>query len=381
VRKTRWNVNCYEEEKAMVNRREFLTLTAGSCLSALLSGCVRLEDLQPNCSINWAPSLLGPIFYGFKDYSAPAMRVYFPSLDGSPQNAQILLDCERYPLVIFVHGDCSGEPFNQWIELPAQLARSGYVVAVTSFGGVLADGNPNTTAPLRAVHDYMRSSWEFRDRLLPSPMTGIVGHSFGGTLAAQMATEVPVTCFASLSGAFGQMSNPIPTLSALSVPSLFTWNDNDDAPIGAQMITSSSSQLWDAVHAIKHGVTFEGAQHGDYMRPDSAPRCSQQGPCRSRVRVIAADFLTTFMAKYLSPEFAFTAFTWVPDSLFVRPQDLPAPPANGFYAGAYLTGFENSTFLQSRPEDGCVEDLIWDAASSSGSGFLAPAPGFSRSTL
>jgi pimeloyl-ACP methyl ester carboxylesterase len=135
--------------------------------------------------------------------------VYFPSLDGSPHNAALLVKCERFPLVLFIHGDCGGDPFQHWIALPAQLARSGYVVAVTGFGGVPADGNPATTAPLRAVHDFMRTTWEFRERLMPPPNTAVMGHSFGGTLAAQLANEIPVAAFTSLSGTFGQAQNPI----------------------------------------------------------------------------------------------------------------------------------------------------------------------------
>src|SRR5258706_16141160 len=122
----------------MLTGRRVLELGVVSCLSRWLSGCVELSTLQPNCPINWAPSFLDPVFYGFKDYADPAVRIYYPSLDGSPAGAAMLLMCERFPLVLFIHGDCGGNPFTQWISLPAQLARSGYVVAVTSFGGLLA---------------------------------------------------------------------------------------------------------------------------------------------------------------------------------------------------------------------------------------------------
>src|ERR1019366_2922594 len=71
--------------------------------------------------------------------------------------------------VLFVHGDCGGNPFAQWVSLPAQLARCGYVVAVSSFGGVPATGDPAVTTPLRQLHDWMRSTWEYRDRLMRPP--------------------------------------------------------------------------------------------------------------------------------------------------------------------------------------------------------------------
>jgi len=123
------------------------------------------------------PSILAPVLHGFKDYASPSVRVYFPSLDGSPHNAALLVKCERFPLVMFVHGDCGGDLFQQWISLPAQLARSGYVVAVAKIVPRPADGDPATTAPLRAVHDFMRNTWEFRERLMPRPSTGVMGRS------------------------------------------------------------------------------------------------------------------------------------------------------------------------------------------------------------
>ena len=90
------------------------------------------------------------------------------------------------------------------------------------------------------------------------------------------------------------------------------------------------------------------------------------------MRPLATDFVTTFLGKYLSPEFAFAAFTWVPDSLIVRPQNLPSPPEHGFYAGSFLEGFSVSKQSQTRPSKTCVTDVLWETASSTGSTFLIP---------
>ena len=87
---------------------------------------------------------------------------------------------------------------------------------------------------------------------------------------------------------------------------------------------------------------------------------------------LAADFVTTFLGKYLSPEHAFAAFTWVPDCLIVRPRNLPPPPEHGFYAGSFLEGFSVSKQSQSRPSGTCVTDVLWETASSTGSTFLIP---------
>jgi hypothetical protein len=38
------------------------------------------------------------------------MRVFFPSLDGSPQDAAILQGCGLYPRILFfAHGDCNDD--------------------------------------------------------------------------------------------------------------------------------------------------------------------------------------------------------------------------------------------------------------------------------
>src|ERR1700749_6258 len=70
------------------------------------------------CPIGWQPGALTPVFYSYRDYTSqlvnappevsrgggglpfqpPAnIRVFFPSLDGSPQYAAILQGCGHYP--------------------------------------------------------------------------------------------------------------------------------------------------------------------------------------------------------------------------------------------------------------------------------------------
>ena len=279
----------------MLTRRQFLALG----LASGLPGCVNLKDLQPNCPINWAPSLTAPVFYGYMDYGEcsgascisavprlapgavppsiydqvrPAMRVYYPTLDGTPSGAAILDLCERFPLVLLVHGDCGGNPYYQWDLMPAQLARCGYVVAVTQYGGVLSQGQTSDTLKLHQAESWLRTYWEHADRIMAPPNTAVIGHSYGATLAAQLATEMPLKAFASLSGVFGQVLwEPARTmLSRIQVPSLFCWNDNDDAGVNADM---SRDNLWDSVGLPKHGVVFMKGHHGDYLRLNTAPKC------------------------------------------------------------------------------------------------------------
>jgi acetyl esterase/lipase len=106
------------------------------------------------CPIDWQPNAYAPVFFGMRNYPASvaldgaptACRVFFPSLDGAFSSAPILDGCGRYPLVLFAHGNCINEQdhYTKWFELPAQLARSGYVVVVPS-------SRPSARAPIRSA--------------------------------------------------------------------------------------------------------------------------------------------------------------------------------------------------------------------------------------
>ena len=387
----------------MMTRRTLLQFGGAS----LLAGCVNIRQLQPNCPlVDWSPSLIAPVFYGYTDFGAcgcpsctscivsapsssarvvtppvaapqrPGMRVYFPTLDGSPQNATILTQCERFPLVLLIHGDCGGDPIAQWDLLPAQLARCGFVVAVTQAGGFLAQNGVSDLDQFLLVEQWLRNDWEHSDRVMPAPNTAVIGHSYGGTLAAELATQTPVMALATLSATFFQSNEETSDsfFASIKVPSLFCWNDQDDAQVDAALITSSiGNHFWDDVGTPKHAVIFRGSHHGDYLVPNSAPRCPTDGACR-RARQLAADFVTTFIAKYVHPEFDFAAFTYVPSSLFVRPQDLPHPPQNGFYAGGLLGGFAQAATATAAPSDkSCVQQVMWQTSWSQGSTFVVSA--------
>jgi hypothetical protein len=122
---------------------------------------VRL-DQRARCPLGWIPSVFAPVFHGYRDHqlSLPppdvvateariafagttpvpagwievACRVFYPTLDGSPQDAPPLIGCG------FSHGQCAvsqGKPpsdfYKAWYDLPATLARAGYVVVVPRF--------------------------------------------------------------------------------------------------------------------------------------------------------------------------------------------------------------------------------------------------------
>src|SRR5262249_54964160 len=101
------------------------------------------------CPIAWQPGALTPVFYGARDLTpaegAPVpLRVFFPSLDGSVFSAPILDGCGRYPVILFAHGACPTdvEHYKKWFQLPAELARSGYVVVVPELAHTARGGHP-----------------------------------------------------------------------------------------------------------------------------------------------------------------------------------------------------------------------------------------------
>jgi dienelactone hydrolase len=376
----------------MLSRRRVLELGIASSLSGGLLGC----GSQPgSCPISWVPSIVSPVFYGYADYVACqgvqacvdlsgtanakrlasaaqptdqlAVRVYFPSLDGSPQNAALLSGCRRFPLVIFVHGDCDGNPYEQWVDIPAQLARSGYVVAVTNYGGRLATGDTADTMPLHLVYNWMRNLSPYAGVLLSAPSTAVMGHSYGGTLAAQLAGEVPIAAYASLSAVFGESNYTTAQPASIKVPSLFLWGTGggtDEVLYGPP--GHAGTDLWPAVRMPTHAVAFKNAHHADYMQPGTAGKCDQTGAC-TLVRSVTADFLTAFLSKYMAPEAAAVTPSYIPDSLFVPPGSQPfQSQQQQFYTGSYLIGFAASKLLSGTAASACVQNMFWRTASGAG---------------
>jgi hypothetical protein len=143
----------------------------------------------PSCPISWQPNALAPVFHGVHEYGtldgAPSrLRVFYPSLDASPSSAAALEGCGRYPVILFAHGQCEGDAFHyrKWTRLPAQLARSGYVVAVPELPmGAHPSQNSRAQHRIMAVLDWIRQRWDHRETLMPAA-TGLAGHSYGALL-------------------------------------------------------------------------------------------------------------------------------------------------------------------------------------------------------
>lgn len=309
------------------------------------------------CAISWKPSVFAPVFYGYQDTTAilpqvvhPALhaegsasalhaegsdpgsrpstakagashegghagasgptrppqglghpvRVWFPSLDGSPQHAPILQGCGRYPLVILAHGSCPQDEhhYRLWHELPATLARSGYVVIVPDLRLGAPSGNETEQALIGGLSAWARSGWEHADVVMPAPATGLVGHSWGAGLLGHVAAEAP-----EMYGAYVSLSGvEVPgDMHRSHLPTLFTWGED----LGLEVLGVQVSQ-WEALTPPAHIAELHHAGHWDYL-PAGRSQCDiangvpQRGSCRL-TPFLAADIVACFMTRYVRPE-------------------------------------------------------------------------------
>ncbi|MGH3938663.1 MAG: alpha/beta fold hydrolase [Pseudonocardiaceae bacterium] len=294
------------------------------------------------CPIGWQPNALTPVFYGARTYGtahgAPvSMRVYFPSLDGAVETAPILSGCGRYPVVLFVHGDCDQDPnhFRTWVQLPAQLARSGYVVVVPQLPAIGTHPSAENHPALAAIANsltWLRQQWEHRTVLMPAAATGITGHSYGALLAARYARANTVAGFAGLSGVWQDWPVGSPPIIGLARPKLLLWGGPED------LFTSLTETQWNSLSTPKHRAVFATGVHWDYLPTGQTPCDATRGPCRL-IASAAADLVTMFFAKYLAPELSPHLPGRVPDNLM--PPALVLTPEQEFYAGGHLIGMRN----------------------------------------
>jgi hypothetical protein len=332
------------------------------------------------------------VFYGVRDYGiedgAPGpCRVFFPSLDGSPNSAEILTSCGLYPLVLFAHGQCLGEPehYKKWYLLPATLARAGYVVAVPQLSGDYpwVDTDPDfvllgrldswlrgaefvslnqstgarrdtlNAAILGGLNWWFRTSWEYRSTLLPPPMTGVAGHSYGSLKAARVAAQTSgISAYASLSGPWLEWTEPPPRpLGSLTIPTLLTWGTG---------ITDVNSQLDASLFPPppRHLAIFKDGEHWDYLPPDSTCDQGQRGVCELTPS-LAADLVTMFFGRCLHSPSMIDPAARIPVSLI--PPALELSQEQQFFAGGWL-----ESFSQLKDATSCSVTLSWEVGSESG---------------
>ncbi len=334
----------------------FLKLCGYFLILSLLQSCGCVAD----CTIGWQPHAFSPVFYGHREYtpvlSDPASppgkcRIFYPSVDGSPSGAPPLEGCCKYPLIILIHGDCQGDEnhYKKWFLLPAQLARSGYIVLVPSVPSV--NSVPHSEHPAIAAMETFRTwilnDWEFYE--LVHPNTGVIGHSFGAPIGASLSkANSNVKAFASLSEQY-EMVNDYLTMNK---PVLFI-RGNPTSDIGENL----ASFNWSATPQPKHKAEFVEGFHWDYMLASQA-QCTNslgRGDC-AKAPQLTTELITMFFTRYLSR--GTSGNSTVPLSLI--PPEFSLTIDQQFFAGGnYLRAFDSLG-------SGCSVSLSWQTPGGSG---------------
>jgi hypothetical protein len=344
--------------------------------------------VEADCAIGWQPSVFTPVFYGHRDHTVrlplvpdvvsaslgagrpgeqlpgitARLRVFYPSLDGSPPDAPLLRNCGRYPLVVFAHGQCGeADHFQKWFELPATLARCGNVVLVHDLpatnGGTSPSQNDAEVDLLRRLIRWARVDSEYAGVLMPDPATGLAGHSFGAGLTGRLVVEnlVAVTAHASLSGTYPSALQP------RTIPKLLTWGT------GGEDLLVPIEDWQDRLAMPAHVVELHDAGHWDYLPRGRSTCTGQRGGC-TLVPALAADVVALFFGRYMPPErWRNGPPSWLPLPWFRVGRSLQPPPLlltteQRFFAGGHFSAWQ---LQDERPE--CGLTLNWKTAEGSGS--------------
>jgi dienelactone hydrolase len=366
----------------------------------------RLEACSPDTGlVNWTPDVLRPVSYGFKEYGpdvAPMrLRIFYPTYHFTKDyDAPLLKVCDvRWPLVLFLHGrppcesDITGDPnyFFRWTRFATVLARSGYVVAIPSYVAPdPTDANHPTIGRATSVIDWVRGVQIPPDSLHPGaarstppesqdpgaasartvgPLapprwenaewvhgraTAIVGHSYGATLAARIASaRSNISSFVSLSGVAHGAT--IPLIQSIRARKLFMWADNTDFQDEATSENLDALGLWGGIPRPKHAAFFRGG-HFDYIRLRSSRECQwSRHPC-SVVGDVAADLTALFVARHTPVG----GSSGLPVSLV--PPKVAHTPSQRLFANNWLSSFDRF-----ESGTGCQMTVRWETPEGSSS--------------
>jgi pimeloyl-ACP methyl ester carboxylesterase len=316
--------------------------------------------------VKWVPDVGHPVFWGYQDVGAAQgapgdIRIYYPSLDGTPQNARIAKQCSTpYPVVLFLHGqppagDSSPLYHQEFHRIGRDLAKSGYIVVAPGRRAGVPDGANAQAMVDEAMEDlaWVRTQWSNKkwvDPLIES--TAVAGHSYGALLAARVAAAYPqLRAFVSFSGPYTHLNDPVQALEAVKMPSFFAWANGTGQNLIYEDL-DGNPPLWDLFAQSKYGAVFKG-EHFDYI---DDTRMSPAGPCHPLIGGALADLATLFVAMHLPVPFGGTEV----------PLDLTKPQVSltfeqEFYAGSHLKAVE---LIEG--QDGCRVDLRWDVDGDAG---------------
>jgi hypothetical protein len=317
-------------------------------------------------SIGWIPDAMHPVAAGFQDLGiaegAPGpLRVWYPSAEAHwvARGAKFLQHCTaRWPVVLFLHGAEPCEPpvphdpdyYQRWVDVPAALARSGYVVLVPSHSqNRPTDGSE---APyVSSFIDWARNVWDYAGWLDPRPdALAVAGHSFGGILTARVAKiRNDISAFVSLSGAWGTLGrdNMLDALGSLRKPTFFMWSETAN---GFWNESLDGLQAWDVLRCQRYGCVFDGG-HFDYIRLLGTDCGEKPGDC-NLTKTVSADLVALFLSRYLRVTGSTTS---IPYDLTL-PDIPPLSPQQQSFASGNLTGLR---LLEETTNRACRFDLRW----------------------
>lgn len=297
-----------------------------------------------------------PVFYGIRDVTIPAdgaafaARIYFPSHDGAVFTAPIRPG--TYPLVVFAHGDRSGETHlcppdrtgdhRRWDAVLHLLARCGFVVLSPAVHDVVSSSEA-AAARLETAIRWLRTEWEHRvvlrkpdvfidpDRHAPlsaeggrvradvsrfgvshlgvgtgvnidlpgSPTAlGLVGHSWGARACARVAFQgdVHVQALAAIAGSWDEQA-AIQALVGAERPTLLIAGTADF------LNASYPTALWPSLAAPKYQAMLQDLGHWDWFGGQGGIQpCdddAQRPPCPVGW-LTAAELVVGFLVKYLA---------------------------------------------------------------------------------
>lgn len=186
----------------------------------------------------------------------------------------------KYPLVVFLHGNCSedasAQDHTRWFRLPQALARSGFIVAIPDLawgGGPYPWSSPSSIHDsVTEVIDWLYSSWPEREWLGSESSLALAGYSYGALLAGRLSTEIPNSAFVSIGGGWAEWpSSPPQPLPNLTVPSMFLYGTNDTYAAQPTLLAQAPNP--------SHRVIFDSGRHWDHLDADQTTCGVTNGPC------------------------------------------------------------------------------------------------------
>jgi pimeloyl-ACP methyl ester carboxylesterase len=326
------------------------------------------EDPADQGGIDWVPDVMFPVAAGFEDVDvaqgAPGpARVWYPSFEvfteGGSAPRRILKHClARWPVVLFLHGmpPCSIPNYNRhWTTIPAELARSGYVVVAPLHDHAF----PQDTSGVPFVSgfiDWVRNDWQhlrWTDKRRDA--VAVVGHSYGALLGARVASaRSDISACAFLSGPWSELNDRDSLLRGLGRPTFYMFTPDE-------LFENVNDQaLWDSFDYPKYAAEFAG-NHFDYI--SQPPGCGKPVGSCGHIRTVAGDLVTLFLSRYMGLGASTTHI-----NLDLVPPDKPlAPGKQQFFGTNRLAGLEAIKTAQ-----GCSVDLKWKEGADAGSRHLGP---------